>query len=122
METLIVRYSLNGTTEYAVKRIADVLRLDTLRVVPKKAYPDKGFKKFLVGGGDVVTKKRPELEPYSVDLSKYERVVFASPVWASSYSPPIGTFIEENLGALGEKRFACVFCSAGGGTEKPIKS
>ncbi len=121
METLIVWYSLNGNTEYVVDKLADALRSDTLHVIPKKAYPDKGFKKFLVGGGDVVTKKRPELEPYSVDLGKYERVIFATPVWASSFTPPIGTFISENLGALKGKRFACVFCSAGGDTVKAIR-
>ncbi|MBO4384708.1 MAG: flavodoxin family protein [Clostridia bacterium] len=120
MKTLIVYFSLNGNTESVVNEIGPAIGADILKVVSEKVYPDKGFKKFLVGGGDVVAKRKPKLEPYSVDLGRYERVIIASPVWASSFVPPIGTFIEENREALKEKRFACIFCNAGGGTEKAI--
>lgn len=121
MDTLIVWFSLNGNTEYAVGKIKEAICADDVRLVPVKTYPDKGFRKFLVGGGDVVSKKRPELEPYSVDPAKYERIIFATPVWASSYAPPIGTFVNDNLDSLKDKRIACVFCSAGGGAEKAVK-
>lgn len=121
METLIVYFSLNGNTRETVGKIASALSADVLELVPKKNYPDKGFRKFLVGGGDVVAKRRPGLEPYSADLSKYGRIIIASPVWASSFAPPVGTFIDENRDALREKRLACVFCNAGGGTDKAVK-
>ena len=114
MNTLIVYYSLNGNTEDTVNRISSIIGASVLRIAPKKAYPDKGFRKFLVGGGDVAFKRRPPLEPYTVDLSSFDTVVIATPVWASSFAPPIGTFIDENREALKGKRFAIVFCSAGG--------
>lgn len=121
MKTLMIYFSLNGNTESLVNRIAPAIGADVLKLVPEKVYPDKGFKKFLVGGGDVVAKRKPKLEPYSADLSLYERIVFATPVWASNFTPPVGTFIEENRGALQGKRFACVFCHAGGGAVKAIE-
>ena len=121
MAAVIVCFSLNGNTAYAAEEISSALGADTLRIEPKKNYPEKGFAKFLVGGGDVVAKRRPPLEPYSIDLSKYDRVIIAGPVWASCFAPPIGTFIEENREALADKRISCVYCSAGGDTAKAVK-
>ena len=121
MKTLIVYYSLNGNTEYAVGRIAEKTGADTLRVEPKRKYPKKGFMKFLVGGRSVMKGDKPELMPYSVDLDEYERVVIASPIWASYYAPPIATFISENAGVLKGKPIAYIFSSAGGDTVKAVE-
>lgn len=47
MKTAIVYYSMGGNTEFAAKKIADKIGADLIRIEPEKAYPDKGFKKFL---------------------------------------------------------------------------
>ena len=47
MKTLIVYYSLEGNTDYAANRIKEKTGADLLRLIPKKAYADKGIKKFL---------------------------------------------------------------------------
>ena len=54
MKTLIVYYSLEGNTQYAAERIAGRIGADVLRLVPKKAYHDKGFAKFFWGGKSAV--------------------------------------------------------------------
>lgn len=118
MKTLIVYYSLNGNTELTAKQAADAMGAELLKIEPKKNYPDKGFRKFLVGGGDVVAKRRPELEPYSFNPEEFDRIIIASPVWASSPAPAVMTFIEENRDKLMGKRLASIFCNAGGGSEK----
>ena len=57
-------------------------------------------------------KEAPELEPYKVDLAQYERIVFVTPIWAGTFTPPIRSFIQtENLEG---KRFALAACSLGG--------
>ena len=88
MKTLIVYYSLEGNTQWAAEQIAARLGADTLRLVPKAAYPDKGFKKFLFGGKSAVMKEAPELESYEVDITQYEQIVLATPVWAGTLTPP----------------------------------
>ena len=116
MKTLIVYFSLNGNTKWAVEQMAAVLPADTLALAPKSAYPDKGFKKFLWGGKSAVMKEMPELEPYTVDLDQYGRIIFATPVWAGTFTPPLRSFIQAE--DLSGKEFAFVACSSGGSPGK----
>ena len=119
MKTLIVYYSLEGNTRWAAEKIAAQLGADTLRLVPKAAYPDKGFKKFLFGGKSAVMKEMPELEPYEVDITQYERLVLATPVWAGTLAPPLRTFIRRE--DLTGKQFALVASSMGGSPGKTFE-
>lgn len=116
MKTLIVHYSLEGNTAWTAERIAQELGADTLRLIPKKAYPDKGFAKFFWGGKSAKMKESPELEPYSIDLNSYDCIILASPVWAGTFAPPLRTFIRSEK--LAGKQFAFVMCSAGGSADK----
>ena len=120
MKTAIVYFSLNGNTEFVASEIAAKLGADVIRLVPKKAFPDKGFKKFLWGGKSAVMKEKPELEPYEFDAEKYDRVIFGTQVWASRFTPPIRSFVAGNAEALKGKRFAAFFCFSGGGADKAL--
>lgn len=120
MKTAIVYFSLNGNTEFVASEIAGKLGADAIKLIPKKAFPDSGFKKFLWGGKSAVMKEKPELEPYEFDAEKYDRVIFGTPVWASRFTPPIRTFIADNAGALKGKRFAAFTCFSGGGADKAL--
>ena len=51
---IVVYYSLEGNTAYAAEKIAAALGAKTLRLQPKKAYPDSGFRKFFWGGKSAV--------------------------------------------------------------------
>ena len=118
MKNLIVYYSMLGNTEYAANMIADNTGADLLRIEPEKAYPDKGFKKFLWGGKSAVMGDKPKLLPYEFDAGKYDRIIFGTPVWASTFTPPLRTFIAENGEKLKGKNFALFLCYAGGGADK----
>ena len=118
MRDLVVYYSLEGNTQYVAEKIAEKTGAETLRLVPKKAYHDKGFAKFLWGGKSAIMAEKPALEDYSVDLSAFDRIIFGFPVWASNFTPPLRTFIEDNADALKGKRFAVYACQAGSGAEK----
>ncbi len=118
MKTVIVYYSLEGNTEYVVNAISGKLSADVLKLVPKKAYSDKGFSKFFWGGKSAVMAETPELEPYNIDLSEYDQVVIGFPVWAGTFTPPIMTFVRDNKAALKGKRIAAFACQSGAGAEK----
>ena len=118
MKDLIVYYSLEGNTEFIAGKISSVNGADLLRLIPKKAYPNKGVKKFLWGGKSALMAEKPELEEFSVDLSAYDRIIFGFPVWASTFAPPLRTFIDNYKEELNGKEFAAFACQAGSGAEK----
>ena len=120
MKTLVVYYSLEGNTEYVAKKIAAATGADLLRLVPKKAYRDKGLAKFFWGGKSAVMGEKPALEPYDVDLASYDRIVLGFPVWAGSFTPPLRTFVDEHKGELKGKRVSAFACQSGSGAEKAL--
>ncbi len=120
MKDLVVYYSLEGNTEYVANRIKDGIGADTLRLIPKKAYHDKGFAKFFWGGKSAVMAEKPKLEECKVDLAAYDRIIFGFPVWASNFTPPLRTFIEDHAEELKGKRFAAFACQSGAGAEKAL--
>ena len=121
MKTLVVYYSLEGNTEYAAGEIASALGADTLRIEPIKAYPISGFKKFFWGGKSAVMEERPKLEPYTFQPGKYERIIFGFPVWAGNVTPPIRTFVQDNMEMLKDKRIAAFACQSGAGADKAFR-
>ncbi len=118
MKTLVVYYSLEGNTEYVAEQIKEAIGADLLKLVPKKAYHDKGFAKFFWGGKSAVMAEKPELESYNIELTEYERIIFGFPVWAGNFTPPLRTFIGDNKENLKNKTFVAFACQSGNGAEK----
>lgn len=124
MRTAIVYYSMSGNTKYAADKIADGIKalgeVDIIRLEPVKAYPDKGVRKFFWGGKSAVMAETPALQPYEFNIGKYDRVILGTPVWASTFAPPLRTFIHENQDVKG-KKIAVFACFSGGGADKAIE-
>ncbi|MBQ7173692.1 MAG: flavodoxin family protein [Clostridia bacterium] len=119
--SLIVYYSLTGNVADTVQKIAKEIDADTLELFPKAAYPDEGVRKFLWGGKSAVMGEEPTLEPYEFDGEKYDRIIFASPVWAGTFAPPLRTFIRANREALAGRIYAAVLCHGGAGADLALK-
>lgn len=118
MKTIIVYYSLEGNTKQTAEKIAKLTGADLLALHPVKSYPDSGAKKFLWGGKSAVMGEKPKLQPYIFNAEKYDTVIFGTPVWASTFTPPLRTFIDENRDKLSNKQFAAFMCYMGGGANK----
>lgn len=120
MKTAVVFYSMSGNTKLTAETIAENLNAELIEINPVKEYPNKGFRKFIWGGKSAVMGDKPKLQTYAFDGS-YDRIIFGTPVWASSFTPPIRTFIDENREALKGKRFSVFVCYSGGGADKAIE-
>lgn len=116
MKTIIVYYSMEENTAYVASKIAEIIGADTLRLYPKKAYPNSGSRKFIWGGMCAVMSEKPALEPYEFNSEDYDRVIIGFPVWASNIAPPLRTFIRDN--DLSGKSISAFACQAGNGAEK----
>ena len=120
MRTAIIYYSMSGNTEFAAEKIAKKLEADVIRIEPVKAYPDKGVKKFFWGGKSAVMGEEPELLPYDFQAEQYDTIVIGTPIWASSFAPPIKTFLSKNRN-ITDKKIAVFTCFSGGGADKAIE-
>ena len=120
MKTIIVYYSMSGNVKQIAEAISEKTGADLLALHPVKAYPDKGAKKYLWGGKSALMGDKPKLQPYIFNAEKYDTVIFGSPVWASSFTPPLRSFIEENRSALDGKRMAAFVCYMGSGDKKAL--
>lgn len=94
MKTLVVYYSYEGNTELIAKAISDTFKFDCISIKPVKEMKSKGFTKYVWGGGQVVMKIVPKIEPINVNLDDYDFIIIGSPIWAGTYAPPIRSFIE----------------------------
>ena len=50
---------------------------------------------------------------------QYDTIIIGTPVWASSFAPPIRTFLHENE-SVKEKKLAVFTCFSGGGADKAM--
>lgn len=112
MKTLVVFYSLDGSSAAVGEMIRAAAGADVVRVEPKDEKRRTGFAKFFWGGSQVIFHKKIPLKPVSVEWDKYDLVIFGGPVWAGSPSPALRTFLEEK--AITGKRVAVFCCHRGG--------
>ncbi|MGI6118022.1 MAG: flavodoxin family protein [Bilifractor sp.] len=116
---LIVYYSLEGNTEFAAKEIKRLTGADIVRLVPEKEIPKSGFGKYFFGGKAALTRSYTRLKPIEEDPKDYDTIVIAAPVWASTYPPAIGTFLNEHR--LSGKDIFLVATSKSGNAGKTFK-
>ena len=111
MKNLIVYYSYEGNTEEITKAISEVIDADVLKLVPKKEKKTKSLFGFVWGGMQVYMTKRPELQEYNIDLSKYDNIFIGSPCWFGTFAPPINTFLTNE--SLKNKNIYLYVCNGG---------
>lgn len=111
MKGIIVYYSLEGNTRFIAETLQEETGFDLLELKPVKEIPTKGLMKFIWGGKQVAFKESPKLEPYRFDPTPYDLVVIGTPVWNSSFVPPIRSFIKQN--SITGKKIALFCCYSG---------
>ncbi|MCR4658330.1 MAG: hypothetical protein K5770_19185 [Lachnospiraceae bacterium] len=107
-----------GNTEEAAKKIAERLGADILRIDTVKAMPKNFVAQILVGGGQVLMNHVPKLKPIDKDLSLYEEIILGSPIWNSKGVPAINAFLKDEEAAA--KVTSLFFLSGGGETQKGL--
>jgi len=91
MKNLILYYSRTGKTRFLAEKLQQELGGDLVEIRDLKNR--KGPFGFLRGVRDAYLGLNTEVAPLSFDLSKYELVILGTPVWASSPTPALNTFL-----------------------------
>lgn len=121
MKTAVVYYSQSGNTQYVSEKIAEALQADLIRLEPEEAYPDSGAKKFFWGGRSALMGEEPKLKPYVFDGQAYDRIIFGTPVWAGTFTPPLRSFVKEQKDGWKATHFAVFACCMGSGKKTAEK-
>jgi len=118
MQALVVYYSRSGKTKQVATEIAKELQCDSEELVD--TVNRSGIFGWINSGRQARAGALTKLMPIKNDPSKYDIVIIGTPVWASSMSTPVKTYIAENKDRLKNVAF---FCTEGGrGDDKTFNS
>lgn len=106
---LIVYYSLTGRTEKVINEISSRIECAVEKIIDKKRR--KGFLGFLFSGRDALLERQTQIEKPATDLSKYNLIIVATPVWAGNITPALRTYLNLFKGKF--KKIAVVITSGG---------
>lgn len=104
----VVYYSLSNRT----KQIIESIEADKFRIEPKGKVPKSLVMQMIVLGFFGMLKKSKPIQNVKIDLSKYEEIVLATPVWAGGMSCFMRAFLESH--DLSGKRVTLIATCDGG--------
>lgn len=90
-KSIIVYYSRTGNTKTVSKYLQDLLDCDLVEISDKKNR--KGFFNLFKCVIDSSKDNITEIEYENYDLSNYDNIYIASPIWASNIPPAIRTYL-----------------------------
>ena len=111
-KAIILFYSFEGSTKQVGEYLSRELDIPYEEIKPVKDLTSKGFSKYLLGGGQVIMKKKPELLSLKTGFEEYNTIFLGSPIWSGTFAPAIRTILED--GTLKDKNIAFFYTSLGG--------
>ena len=98
MRTLVAYYSRSGNTRRVAEAIATALGADLEPIVDRA---DRGgILGYLRAGRDAYRRRTTRIDPPRLDPTGYDLVVVGTPVWASSVTPAVRTWLAEYRGRV----------------------
>lgn len=123
-KTLIVYYSFTNNVHAIVGDLQTQLpEADVIRIEPAEEGIDYAADNYAAGSALIAAIREnpddassyPEIKPVNVDLSGYDEIVVAVPLWWSSMAAPMQTFLFHNGGDMAGKRIGLIVSSASSG-------
>jgi flavodoxin-like protein len=119
-QILVVCFSRTGTTQRLADMLTAMLPADC-ETIRERGGPQwrRGARGYARSLADVIVHRRAELLPTDFDPSHHDIVVVGTPVWASSPSTPVATWLADHRKQF---RHVAFCCSLGGhGSEKTFE-
>jgi len=115
MKAVVIYYSYEENCALIADKVAAALKADVFRIRTVDTKKREGLAKYVWGGSQVLFRKKPVLQPLTVDIQAYDLVVLGSPVWAGSPAAPVFSFLSDKK--ITGKKIA-LFCTYAGNTGK----
>ena len=128
-KTLIVYYSYTNTTKTVVDNLRKHIKADELRIEPAQKGLDYAADDYKIGSELIAairenpdkTSSYPGIDPVKCDLSDYDTIVVATPLWWSNMAAPMQTYLFENGAKMKDKKIALVVCSWSSGIDDVVR-
>ncbi len=115
--TAIVFYSLNGHTEFIAQKLSEQLDCPTIQLhLTKEFSRTNTFLQYFWAGKSAVFRDKPELANKPIDLTPYDTLIIATPVWAGNVSSPVRSFLSSH--SIEDTRVYLVANDSGGRFDK----
>jgi flavodoxin len=116
MNSIVVFYSMRGTTKKVAERIAGALQCDLEEI--KEPGSRKGLFGLLKSGREALRKVLPPICEPGKDPGGYDLVVLGTPVWAGTMASPMRSFLSKYGHRIKKAAF---FCTAGGSAGRTFR-
>lgn len=115
--TALIYYSLNGHTQFIAQKMSKQLDCTTIRLKLQKEFSQTSkFLQYFWAGKSAAFRDKPELANKPIDLTQFDTLIIATPVWAGNISSPVRSFLSSY--AIEGKRVYLVANDGGGPFEK----
>jgi len=91
MKTIILYYSLMGSTKALALKKATEFGCEAEEVIQVKKY--NLFTSYISGAFKAMRRVGVPIEPLKADLSQYDKIIIMSPVWAGHPAPAINSVL-----------------------------
>jgi len=91
MKSVVIYYSLTGKSKAVAEGFAQELGCEVRQVEEIKRRSFAGA--YFFGAFAALKGRTSEIKPLDIDMSAYDTIVIATPVWASSPVPAINAFV-----------------------------
>ncbi|HWQ63414.1 MAG TPA: metalloregulator ArsR/SmtB family transcription factor [Methanospirillum sp.] len=118
LNIVIVYYSYSGITRGLMEKIQEVCGGDLIEIHTLKKY--RSFTAFTTGCLRSRNEEKDQITPDVIDVSAYDLLVIATPVWAWKPAPAANSLVAGLTGCEGKKAFVCTTYSSNPGHCLPI--
>jgi flavodoxin len=112
MKTAILYYSLDGSCACTARILQQITGADLFEIKTVDTTKRRGLRKMAWGVFQVMSGRKPALQPLPFRAEDYDRIMLGAPVWAGAPAPAMAAFL--SAAALRGKTLALYCCHRGG--------
>ena len=126
--TLVVYYSFTNDTRTIVGQLTDQMEADVYEVQPAEEGLDYAANNYAIGSRLIAAIREapeqassyPSIKQNKVDLSQYDNIIIATPLWWSNMAAPMQTFLFEHGREMAGKHVALIVSSQSSGISSVV--
>ena len=110
MSRCVIFHSYSGVTRSLAQKIKNACNADLIEVMPKTAYNPVTV--YVVGGYRAMKDAQDSIEQKKIDVTGYDLIILATPVWAGKPTPAMNAAIAALKGYERKKVISVATCKS----------